>query len=68
MPKDRHIDVTYWQFVCKIQPEKAEKNCTRFVVNSNQINYPGKVTTSIADMLVAKMLFNSVVSKKKSSS
>jgi hypothetical protein len=57
-------DVTYGQFVCTVRPEKAEPNQTRFTVGGDRINYPGKVATSTAEMLVAKMLFNSVISTK----
>ena len=64
MPKDGRKDVTYGQFVCMVRPEKAEKNCTRFVVGGDKINYSGEVATPTAEMLVAKLLFNSVVSTK----
>ena len=37
---------------------------TRFTVVGNRINYPGAVATPTADMLVAKLLFNSVISTK----
>jgi hypothetical protein len=57
-------DVTYGQFVCTVKPEKAEPNRTRFTVGGDRINYPGKVATPTAEMLVAKMLFNSVISTK----
>jgi hypothetical protein len=57
-------DVTYGQFVCTVQPEKAEPNRTRFTVGGGRINYPGKVATPTAEMLVAKMLFNSVISTR----
>ena len=57
-------DVTYGQFVCNIRPEKDEKNRTRFVVGGDRINYPGDVGTPTADMLLAKILFNSVISTK----
>ena len=46
------------------QTRKAEKNYTRFTVGGDRINYPGKVATPTAEMLVAKMLFNSVISTK----
>jgi hypothetical protein len=36
----------------------------RFTVGDVRINYPGKVATPTAEMLVAKMLFNSVISMK----
>ena len=53
-------DVTYGQFVCTVRPEKSEPNQTRFTVGGDRINYPD----ATAEMLVAKMLFNSVISKK----
>ena len=62
VPKDRKRDVTYGQFVCTVRPEKAEPNRTRFTVGGDRINYPGEVATPTAEMLVAKMLFNSVIS------
>ncbi len=57
-------DVTYGQFVCTVQPEKAKPNQMRFTVGGDRINYPGAVATPTAEMLVAKMLFNSVISTK----
>jgi hypothetical protein len=49
-----------------VRPEKKEPNRTRFVVGGDHINYPGKVATPTADiMLVAKILFNSVISTKR---
>jgi hypothetical protein len=36
----------------------------RFTVGGDRINYPGKVATPTTEMLVAKMLFNSVISMK----
>ena len=64
VPKDRRKDVTYGQFVCSVRPEKAEQNRTRFTVGGDRINYPGEVATPTADTLVAKMLFNNVISTK----
>ena len=55
-------DVTYGKFVCTIRPEKKETHRMRFVVGGNRINYPGKVATPTAGMLVEKLLFNSVIS------
>jgi len=57
-------DVTYGQFVCMVRPEKAEHNRTRFTVGGNRINCPGAVATPTAEMLAAKMLFNSIISTK----
>ena len=64
IPQDRRKDVTYGSFVCSVRPEKKEKNRTRFTVGGDRINYPGAVATPTADMLVAKLLFNSVISTK----
>jgi hypothetical protein len=36
----------------------------QFTVGGDRINYPGEVATPTAEMLVAKMLFNSVTSTK----
>ena len=49
-------------FVCSVRPEKNEKNRTRFTVGSDCINYHGAVATPKADMLVANLLLNSVIS------
>ena len=46
-----------------IRPEKTdEPNQTRFTVGGDRINYPGEVGTPTAEMLVAKLLFNSIIS------
>jgi hypothetical protein len=34
------------------------------MVGGDRINYPGKVATPTAEMLVAKMLFNSIISTR----
>ncbi len=54
----------YKQFVCTVRPKKAEPNQTQFTVGGDRINYPGKVATPTAEMLVVKMLFNSIISTK----
>jgi hypothetical protein len=64
VPADRRKDVRYRQSVCLVRPEKAEPNQMQFMVGGNRINYPGKVATPTAEMIVAKMLFNSVISTK----
>ena len=45
-----------------MRPEKDKPNNTKFTVGGDRINYPGEVATPTADMLVAKILFNSVIS------
>ena len=64
MTHDRKKYATYRQFVCSVQPEKKEKNRTRFTVGGDRIDYPGEVATSTADMLVTNILFNSIISTK----
>jgi len=44
-----------------VRPEKAE---TRFTAGGDRINYSGAVATPTAEMLVAKMLFNSIIFTK----
>jgi hypothetical protein len=56
--------VAYGHFVCLVRPKKAEPNQMQFTVGGNRINYPGKVFTLTTEMLVAKMLFNSVIFMK----
>ena len=46
-------DVTYGKFVCLIRPKKKETHRKQFVVGGNKINYPGKVVTPTAEMMVA---------------
>ena len=62
MPAARRKDVTYGQFICNVRPEKKERHRTRFEVGGDSINYPGEVATPTAKVIVAKLLFNSVVS------
>jgi hypothetical protein len=64
VPTEQMKDVTCGQFVCTVRPDKAEPNQMRFTVGGDRINYPGEVATPTAEMLVAKMLFNSVISTK----
>ena len=65
VPHDRRKDVTYGQFVCTIRPGKDETHRTRFTVGGDRVNYPGEVATPTADMMVAKLLFNSIISTPK---
>jgi hypothetical protein len=60
VPKDR--TVTYGRIVVSIRPQKDEPLRTRLTVGGNLIDYPGDVSTPTADLVTAKILFNSVVS------
>ena len=64
IPGSIRKDVTYGSFVCNVRNEKSEENRTLFFVGGDRINYPCEVATPRADMLVAKSLFNSVVSTR----
>jgi hypothetical protein len=57
--------VTYGQFVCNERPEKAETYRTQLTVGGDRISYPGAVATPTAEMLVAEILFNSVIYLQK---
>jgi hypothetical protein len=46
------------------QTQKSITQPNAIHIGGNRINYPGKVATPTAEMLVAKMLFNSVISTK----
>ena len=52
--------MTYVQFIFSVRPEKKENNRTRLTVGGDRIDYPGEVATPMADMLLAKIIFNSV--------
>ena len=56
--------VTYGRIVAEIRPQKAETHHTRLTVGGNVTNFPGDVTTSTADLITAKLIFNSVLSTK----
>jgi hypothetical protein len=56
--------VTYAQFVATLHPQKAEQERTRLTVGGNLIDYPGDVSTRTAGLTTAKLLWNSVLSKR----
>ena len=62
VPPERFKDVTYCKFVCSIQEQKKETNRTRAVLGGNLVHFPGDVGTPTADMMLFKILLNSVVS------
>lgn len=64
VPPDRMKDVTYGKFECKVRPEKADPNRVRLAVGGDRITSVIDVSTPTAEMLVSKILFNSVVSTK----
>jgi hypothetical protein len=54
--------VTYACIVINHQPQKDDPNCVCITVGSNLINYPYELTTRTADMVSAKIMWNSMVS------
>ena len=64
LTKDRRKDVTYAQLVYTERDKKAERLRSRLVFGGDRINYTDEVATPTASMMVAKILFNSVVSTK----
>ena len=56
--------MTYGNFLCSVRPEKKEKNITRFTVGRDRIDYPGEVATTTTNIMIAKILFNSIISTK----
>ena len=62
VPTKHRKDVMQGQFVCNVRPEKNERHRTCFTVGGDHINCPVEAATTIADMRVAKLLFNSVIS------
>jgi hypothetical protein len=59
-PKDRRA--TYLRVVVAHKPHKSEPNRVRFTCGGDKSDYEGPVSTPTADLTVAKVLFNSVLS------
>jgi hypothetical protein len=60
IPKDR--TVTYARIVVDYRPQKEDPNRVRITCGSNLINYPGKTTMRTADLITAKIRWNSFLS------
>lgn len=60
IPRDR--TVTCARIVVNHRPQKEDPNRVRITVGGNLIDYPFELTTRTADMLSAKILWNSVIS------
>ena len=67
IPKDKlpaGRTVTYGRIVDKIITQKDEKHRTRLTVGGNLINLSDDVTTHIDELIMAKLIFNNVLSTK----
>ncbi len=50
--------------VCEVRPDKDDPDCTRITIGGNHICFPGDVGTNTALLELAKLLLNSVLSRK----
>ena len=62
VPHNRKSYATYRSFQFNLRPEKKESNQTFLTVGGNRINYNGKVGTPISELLLIKIMLNSVIS------
>ncbi len=53
---------TYLRIVCAHRPEKEVPHCICWTVGGDHVEYDGNVSTKTANIIMAKLLFNSVVS------
>ena len=60
VPKDKKLP--YGKIVCKMKPEKEEKERTRLTVGGNLLDFTGNLSAPTASVTTAKCVFNSVVS------
>ena len=63
IPADRRSEITYTKVVCKVRPEKSDPNRTRITIGGNRITFPGNVGTPTASLELAKLVFNSILSR-----
>jgi hypothetical protein len=52
---------TYDKIVVNYRPQKVDPNRTGLTVGGDRVEYPHDVSTLTADMVTAKVLFNSVI-------
>ena len=64
VPHDHFRDDTYGKFVVDNTENKEEKERVRLTVGSDWINYPGDVSTPMADLLTVKLMLNRVISTR----
>ena len=60
VPKDQKV--TYGEIVCKMKPEKEEKERTMLTVGGNLLDFTGNIRAPTASVTTEKCVFNSVVS------
>jgi len=62
IPNDRKGDETYARIVCNFRESKKDKYRTRITMGGNLINFPDNCGTPTADLLMVKLLLNSIIS------
>ena len=62
VPVDLWRDITYGRVVVNYRPEKDDPYRTRLTVGGDRVNCPDDCGTPTADLLMVKLLLNSVVS------
>jgi len=60
IPHGHHV--TYLCIVCAHCPEKAVPHCVCWTIGGDHVEYLGNVSTKTADIITAKLLFNSMAS------
>ena len=56
--------ITYAQVVVDFCPQKLDLHQIRITAGGNLINYPGELTTKMAELTTSKLMWNSVLSTK----
>jgi hypothetical protein len=62
IPKDRIV--TYARVVVDFRPPKDDPHCICITAGGNLINYPGELSTQMADLTTSKLTWNSVLRRK----
>ena len=62
IPTKRHKDITYGCIVCVYQSKKSDPYRPRITMGGNLVNYPDDYRTPTADLLMVKLMPNSVIS------
>jgi hypothetical protein len=62
VPANRWQDITYRRVVVNYRPKKDVPYWTRLTVGGDRVNYPGDCGTPTVDLLMVKLLLNSIVS------
>ena len=66
LPKHKAKDITFDQVVRTTREVKKHKHRTRMIVGGNKIKHYGDAGTPAAHLEITKLLFNRVLSRRKS--